>query len=132
MPVKPRLFRPPTSPLQRSGPRHTIGSVAVSVEHGYTRRWEKARLAFLAEHPLCVMCEQEGTTTAATDVDHRMPHRGDPVLGSGQLATALRSRATAGRRARKAAGSLGGRGDQISGPSGGGDRRANSYAKSRN
>jgi len=49
-------------------------------ERGYTRQWEKARLAFLREHPLCVHCEAQGFVTAATDVDHRIPHRGDQAL----------------------------------------------------
>jgi 5-methylcytosine-specific restriction protein A len=49
-------------------------------ERGYTRRWEKARLGFLREYPLCVHCEAQGFVTAATDVDHKIPHRGDMVL----------------------------------------------------
>jgi 5-methylcytosine-specific restriction enzyme A len=49
-------------------------------ERGYTRRWEKARLAFLQEHPLCAQCQTQGLVTAATDLDHKTPHRGDVVL----------------------------------------------------
>lgn len=43
-----------------------------SYKRGYDARWQKARLLFLAEHPLCRFCGQ-----AATVVDHIKPHRGD-------------------------------------------------------
>jgi 5-methylcytosine-specific restriction protein A len=46
-------------------------------ERGYTRQWEKARRAYLSEHPLCVLCRQQGRITAATVVDHIEAHRGD-------------------------------------------------------
>jgi 5-methylcytosine-specific restriction protein A len=51
-----------------------------SRERGYTWQWEKARAAWLAEHPLCVECEREGRAVAATVVDHRIPHRGNQEL----------------------------------------------------
>jgi 5-methylcytosine-specific restriction enzyme A len=37
--------------------------------------WRKARLGFLAEHPLCARCG-----APATVVDHIVPHRGDPAI----------------------------------------------------
>ncbi|WOI54969.1 HNH endonuclease signature motif containing protein [Palleronia sp. LCG004] len=43
----------------------------------YDRKWRAARLVHLAYHPLCVACAEIGVTTAATDVDHIDPHRGD-------------------------------------------------------
>lgn len=46
----------------------------------YGRRWRRERKAFLAAHPLCVMCETRGRVAAATVVDHIRPHNGDPVL----------------------------------------------------
>jgi len=49
-------------------------------ERGYTTQWDKSRKSWLSKHPLCVQCECEGRTTAATDVDHITPHRGDMVL----------------------------------------------------
>ena len=49
-------------------------------ERGYTRDWERESKAYLAEHPLCVTCESEGLFKAAKVVDHRIPHRGNPVL----------------------------------------------------
>lgn len=47
---------------------------------GYGVAWRRARLAFLAEHPLCERCQKQGKTTAATVVNHRTPHKGDPTL----------------------------------------------------
>jgi len=49
-------------------------------ERGYDSRWRKVRLLYLAEHPLCVICQQEGIITAATVVDHIKAHRGDYSL----------------------------------------------------
>jgi 5-methylcytosine-specific restriction enzyme A len=44
-----------------------------------TGRWKKFRLAYLAQHPICVMCEKVGRVEPATVVDHKFPHRGDPT-----------------------------------------------------
>lgn len=49
-------------------------------ERGYTYAWQKARKRFLAEHPMCVMCEEQGVLRGATIVDHITPHRGDMEL----------------------------------------------------
>ena len=46
----------------------------------YNSKWSRARKRFLAEHPLCLMCEAEGRIEAATVVDHIVPHKGDPLL----------------------------------------------------
>ncbi len=51
-----------------------------STQRGYGYKWQQARLAFLREHPLCVMCEAEGRVEVATVVDHKIPHRGDQKL----------------------------------------------------
>jgi 5-methylcytosine-specific restriction enzyme A len=47
---------------------------------GYDSRWQRARVAYLVAHPLCRLCEQLGRVTAATVVDHVVPHRGDRAL----------------------------------------------------
>lgn len=47
---------------------------------GYGSRWNKARKRFLETHPLCVECMKAGRYVRATDVDHIVPHRGDPAL----------------------------------------------------
>ena len=49
-------------------------------ERGYGWAWQKARAAFLEEHPLCEMCDKAGRVTAATVVDHKTPHRGDEAI----------------------------------------------------
>ena len=49
-------------------------------QRGYDARWQKARRIYLSEHPLCVLCQQEGRVTAASVVDHIIPHRGDYSL----------------------------------------------------
>lgn len=53
-----------------------------SSERGYTWAWHKARNAYLAEHPLCVMClaMKPSRVTAANVVNHKIPHRGDQEL----------------------------------------------------
>lgn len=70
-----------------------------SGHRGYDYRWQKARTAFLQEHPFCVYCLREhriaATTVAETIlecaarglpvpygnvVDHIKPHRGDQAL----------------------------------------------------
>lgn len=47
---------------------------------GYDGKWRKARLAYLAKHPLCVKCKEAGKLVAATVVDHIVPHKGDYKL----------------------------------------------------
>lgn len=47
---------------------------------GYTYQWEQYRKRFLLQHPLCVHCESLGRITAATIVDHIVPHHGNVEL----------------------------------------------------
>lgn len=79
----------PSAPL-----RYCLGKCGKAVERGYCpacqpareagvhygRKWGKARLAFLADHPFCVECERHSETTVATEVDHIRPHRGSARL----------------------------------------------------
>lgn len=52
-----------------------------STARGYGYKWRKARERYLSEHPLCCYCEREGgVVTAATVVDHIIPHKGDQAL----------------------------------------------------
>lgn len=48
-----------------------------STARGYGYRWQQARERYLQQHPLCVMCEEQGRVAAATVVDHIVPHQGD-------------------------------------------------------
>jgi 5-methylcytosine-specific restriction protein A len=49
-------------------------------QRGYGSRWNRARVQFLKENPLCVECLKRGQVTAATVVDHEIPHKGDTEL----------------------------------------------------
>lgn len=42
--------------------------------------WKRARKQWLRDHPLCADCEGVGLVTAACEVDHITPHRGDRAL----------------------------------------------------
>jgi len=57
--------------------RERRGSTA---ERGYGSKWNRYRLRFLREHPLCAECARQGRTTLANVVDHITPHRGDQRL----------------------------------------------------
>lgn len=45
-----------------------------------TAAWKRLRAHQLRKHPLCRFCLDRKLTTAATVVDHREPHKGNPVL----------------------------------------------------
>jgi 5-methylcytosine-specific restriction enzyme A len=49
-------------------------------ERGYDARWRRASADFRRAHPLCIDCLSRGRSTAASVVDHIVPHRGDKVL----------------------------------------------------
>lgn len=51
-----------------------------ATQRGYNARWRKARVAYLASHPLCVRCNEQGRLTQATVVDHIIPHKGNYKL----------------------------------------------------
>lgn len=77
MPSAPKWYRPPASGAKVVTYDDRRGTQR---ERGYTRAWEKARKAFLAEHPLCHVCEAEGRYVSAIVVDHHIPHRRDMEL----------------------------------------------------
>ncbi len=49
---------------------------------GYDSRWHRASRLYLAEHPLCAICQRKTPPVirAATLVDHIIPHRGNMAL----------------------------------------------------
>jgi 5-methylcytosine-specific restriction enzyme A len=53
-----------------------------SAQRGYGSRWRKASAGWLAAHPLCVdpFGVHGGVPVQATDVDHKVPSRGDMNL----------------------------------------------------
>lgn len=46
----------------------------------YDHKWRKARDAFLCKNPLCAHCQEDSLVVPATEVDHKIPHRGDMTL----------------------------------------------------
>lgn len=49
-------------------------------ERGYGWQWQKIRRRWLMENPLCKFCADAGRVTAASVVDHIVPHKGDQNL----------------------------------------------------
>lgn len=49
-------------------------------QRGYNYRWQKARKKYLADNPICLDCSAKGRISAATVVDHVIPHRGNCAL----------------------------------------------------
>jgi 5-methylcytosine-specific restriction endonuclease McrA len=83
--MKLTTLKPRITTIRTERVRSTVDSTSwragkTSTERGYGYRWQQARAAHLAEHPLCVMCQSEGHVTAADVVDHETPHRGDAQL----------------------------------------------------
>lgn len=81
-------FSKPATNRAQAAPQDHRGSQR---ERGYTRRWEAVARRFKQRYPLCgqrpgdrppVMskCHDEGRLTPAAQVDHVVPHRGDPLL----------------------------------------------------
>ncbi len=53
-----------------------------AAQRGYGGPWQRARVAYLMKHPLCVDPERRHPqqVRAARQVDHIIPHKDDPVL----------------------------------------------------
>lgn len=70
--------RPPVHHLFRAQRKEHETRRGSARDRGYTVRWERARLAYLAEHPVCIGCQSVGRgVVGATVVDHIVPHKGD-------------------------------------------------------
>lgn len=78
--LKPRIATAPMGGVRVVASVSWRSEKKSSTARGYGYRWQKERERYLAEHPLCVYCEREGHITAATVVDHKIPHRGDDQL----------------------------------------------------
>lgn len=87
--------RAPThKPLSREARVHIApGATYNSTKRGYDSRWQRARVGWLNSHPLCVMCERDGRITAATVVDHIVPHRIAWALACGDAEAVATARA---------------------------------------
>ena len=77
MPTAPPVHRPRGS---RASVQSKVAVRAKTVDLGYDWRWRKASHGFLMRFPLCAPCQAKGRITAATEVDHVQPHRGDQSL----------------------------------------------------
>lgn len=75
MAIKLPDFKPP-SVLKTVSPN----SRETANQRGYNGAWQRARLGFLQQNPLCVTCATTGRVTAASVVDHIKPHKGDMQL----------------------------------------------------
>ncbi len=51
-----------------------------AARRGYDARWRIRSKHFIAQHPLCAMCQAAGRVTLAVCVDHIVPHKGDRQL----------------------------------------------------
>jgi 5-methylcytosine-specific restriction enzyme A len=80
LPVKPMLHRPLGFRSAAAVKRELDRQRPSAARRGYGARWRRARVAFLAQHPLCATCRALGRIVAASVVDHVVPHRGDQKL----------------------------------------------------
>ncbi len=72
---------PARAPVLGSTPARKPRARQTAHQRGYDYRWQQERKAFLARNPLCTTCEEvHGRITAATEVDHVIPHKGDKAL----------------------------------------------------
>jgi shikimate kinase/5-methylcytosine-specific restriction endonuclease McrA len=76
MPSKPEPFNAKWKPAPVK--RVEYNKPEWSDKYNYT--WRKARNRYIAEHPMCVMCQAQGKLTPATVVDHITPHKGNDTL----------------------------------------------------
>jgi hypothetical protein len=77
MPDRAARFKTAKLPVARAIPQQR----ETAAERGYGSRWQKARLTFLADNPLCVKCREAGRYVEAVVVDHIVPHRGSNCSG---------------------------------------------------
>lgn len=68
---------PRSAPIARRQKQQQRGNANA---RGYNWAWRKYRASYLKRHPLCIECEAKDKVTAATVVDHIVPHRGNKRL----------------------------------------------------
>lgn len=71
--------------MSRAPQRHKPGAVGKKPPRNYHRWyslavWLRLRERQLSDSPLCVLCDAQDLTVPATDVDHRIAHRGNWAL----------------------------------------------------
>jgi 5-methylcytosine-specific restriction enzyme A len=80
MPWNPTVHQPAGARSSAEVKRELDRQRQSAARRGYDSRWRKVRPCYLAKHPLCASCLGDGRLTAATVVDHVVPHRGDQDL----------------------------------------------------
>lgn len=65
MPSRPAVYRP-----HKKRPAPSDVNRPTAAQRGYSSRWQRFRLSFLAEHPLCQPCSTEGRTAEGVDLHH--------------------------------------------------------------
>ena len=76
--LKPRVQTLKTERITTSADSWRSGRT--TAERGYGGRWQRARVRFLRNNPICAYCEHEDRVTEASVVDHKIPHRGNQQL----------------------------------------------------
>lgn len=74
----------PKLPLNHIAPRVQMANIhratAKRAKSPYNYKWQKYRERFLRANPLCADCRDRNLVVEATVVDHKIPHKNDPVL----------------------------------------------------
>jgi 5-methylcytosine-specific restriction protein A len=71
MPTRPPVHAPPWARAARqAAARERELRRGSSYDRGYDRRWQRVRLGFLQDHPLCMDCDAKGIVTVATEAHH--------------------------------------------------------------
>jgi 5-methylcytosine-specific restriction protein A len=65
---------------QRITDKRTNESRGSAAARGYGYKWRMARAAFIRNHPLCAHHLKRNEFVASRQVDHIVPHGGDPTL----------------------------------------------------
>jgi 5-methylcytosine-specific restriction protein A len=68
MPQRPPRYCPPGL-TRRPAPSEVARPTAA--QRGYGSAWQRFRVSYLAEHPLCVPCSEAGRVEEATCIDHK-------------------------------------------------------------
>lgn len=64
-----------------------------STQRGYGYKWQQAREGYLRSHPFCVEHERRSDLVQATVVDHKVPHKLDEAMESGDAARITKAKA---------------------------------------
>lgn len=64
-----------------------------STQRGYGYKWQQARAGYLRSHPLCMDHQKVGELVQATVVDHKIPHKLDEAMSSGDAERIAKAKA---------------------------------------